>query len=124
MYCNSDANNANKVEKGGCDMRFGTLLIGGILGAAAAVYLTRGGSWKSMAAMTPDHSAIGNFAAKAADTFLADDKPSGKSKKNSSRDSESMTKLQQLIREDPAVMAQVNEILSAAGEPAADALRH
>jgi hypothetical protein len=106
-------------------MRLGTLMFGGVLGAAAAVYFSRGGLMRSMMAQTAGNRDIGKFTEKTAGSLFAN---SGKSKGSRERtDGENKGNLDQirdLLKDDPKVMAQVEEILSASGESIRPRVQH
>lgn len=94
-------------------MRIGAFMLGGIIGAAAVVYLTRNNNMMTMSSMNQPgqmlSSAMGNARQKIQDTAM---KAMDMTMNRSSQKAADMQQVEQIVNEDPALKQQVDEIIN------------
>jgi hypothetical protein len=96
-------------------MKLGTLMVGGILGAAAVIYFNKGK--KSMFSAAAGNS-INKAMSKAKNTFGAKNQSWGVSKFDSKQDgnSNNLGDVKKIVEEDDKLHSQVQEILAEEGK--------
>ncbi|OXM88093.1 hypothetical protein [Paenibacillus rigui] len=104
-------------------MKFGSFLLGGLVGAAAVVYFNNKSKSMLLSAFTSNNQSLGHVMDKAKDRFTdqsAEDKAKSKAAANTSFKKDDpfntagggLEKVKDIVKEDPQLKSTVNEILA------------
>jgi hypothetical protein len=103
---------------GGIGMKLGTLMVGGLLGAAAVIYFTKGKN--SQLLSTTAGNSINKAMSKAKNTFGGKNQnPSLSANKFDSKSDKNLSDVKNIVEEDDKLHSQVEEILAEDGKSSA-----